>query len=349
MATYTVKRGDTLGAIAARYGTSWQELQRLNSIRNANLIYPGQKITLPGGSKSSSSGGSGGGYKLKNKEAEYLDAGFNVAWLKKNAEVAKVVDTYIDSLDGDGAWTPERLRQEIESTSWWRKKTEAQRQWQVLSAEQPGEAAQVVKDAKRTVQQLSSLMGVPLSGSRMNTLAKRAAENGWDEDDYRLAIASSYSGGTGGTGDARNAWDALTDFEAAYLVKISSSQKSKFVTEILRGDRQVEDLKAWFTSRAAKTYKGITDDLYGGATTREIIDPYLADAADELGVTEAAMDLMDPKWTAALTGGEDGAAMTREQWLSKIRSDKKYGWNETWKAKNEAALMGRELQRLFGG
>lgn len=50
-ATYTVKAGDTLSGIAAKYGTSWQELQRINGLANANLIFPGQVLTLPGGSK----------------------------------------------------------------------------------------------------------------------------------------------------------------------------------------------------------------------------------------------------------------------------------------------------------
>lgn len=46
---YTVKSGDTLGAIAARNGTTVQELQRLNpQITNPNLIQPGQTFKLPG-------------------------------------------------------------------------------------------------------------------------------------------------------------------------------------------------------------------------------------------------------------------------------------------------------------
>lgn len=43
---YTVKKGDTLSGIAAKYGTTWQRLQKINGIKNANLIYPGQKIRV---------------------------------------------------------------------------------------------------------------------------------------------------------------------------------------------------------------------------------------------------------------------------------------------------------------
>lgn len=44
--TYTVKRGDTLSGIAAKYGTSWKHLADINGIANPNLIYPGQVLTI---------------------------------------------------------------------------------------------------------------------------------------------------------------------------------------------------------------------------------------------------------------------------------------------------------------
>lgn len=45
--TYTVQRGDNLSGIAARYGTDWQTLKRINGLPNENLIYPGQVLRLP--------------------------------------------------------------------------------------------------------------------------------------------------------------------------------------------------------------------------------------------------------------------------------------------------------------
>ena len=45
---YTVKRGDTLSQIAAKYGTTYQKLAAYNGISNPNLIHVGQKIKIPG-------------------------------------------------------------------------------------------------------------------------------------------------------------------------------------------------------------------------------------------------------------------------------------------------------------
>lgn len=44
--TYTVKRGDTLGAIAARYGVAVSTLTQLNGLKNANSLAVGQVIKI---------------------------------------------------------------------------------------------------------------------------------------------------------------------------------------------------------------------------------------------------------------------------------------------------------------
>ena len=46
--TYTVQAGDTLGSIAARYGTTAAALAAANHIADANLIYVGQVLTVGG-------------------------------------------------------------------------------------------------------------------------------------------------------------------------------------------------------------------------------------------------------------------------------------------------------------
>jgi N-acetylmuramoyl-L-alanine amidase len=43
-----VKAGDTLSAIAAKFGTTYQELAKINGIADPNKIYPGQVLKLKG-------------------------------------------------------------------------------------------------------------------------------------------------------------------------------------------------------------------------------------------------------------------------------------------------------------
>lgn len=44
--TYTVKSGDTLSGIAAKFGTTYQAIAKKNGIVNPNVIYPGQVLKI---------------------------------------------------------------------------------------------------------------------------------------------------------------------------------------------------------------------------------------------------------------------------------------------------------------
>ena len=49
--TYTVKSGDTLSGIAAKFGTTYQKIAAENGIANPNIIHPGQVLKINGGSQ----------------------------------------------------------------------------------------------------------------------------------------------------------------------------------------------------------------------------------------------------------------------------------------------------------
>ena len=75
-ASYTVKAGDTLSAIAAKYGTTYQALASTNSISNPNDIYVGQVIKVSAtataaSSQAVSSINSNGSYTVKSGDTLY--------------------------------------------------------------------------------------------------------------------------------------------------------------------------------------------------------------------------------------------------------------------------------------
>ena len=58
---YVVRAGDTLYKIATRNGVSVAELREANDLYHTNLIYPGQRLTIPGADEASSSDASSDG------------------------------------------------------------------------------------------------------------------------------------------------------------------------------------------------------------------------------------------------------------------------------------------------
>lgn len=47
--THEVQYGENLSGIATRYGTSWQNLARVNGLSNPDMIYSGQTLRVVGG------------------------------------------------------------------------------------------------------------------------------------------------------------------------------------------------------------------------------------------------------------------------------------------------------------
>ncbi|GAX48106.1 LysM peptidoglycan-binding domain-containing protein [Lactococcus reticulitermitis] len=45
---HIVQYGETLSGIAATYGTTWQDLARVNALSNPDIIYPGQTLNVTG-------------------------------------------------------------------------------------------------------------------------------------------------------------------------------------------------------------------------------------------------------------------------------------------------------------
>jgi len=58
---HIVRRGEILATIAARYGTTVQAIVNANGLRNANFIYVGQRLTIPGKGSGTTTAGSSGG------------------------------------------------------------------------------------------------------------------------------------------------------------------------------------------------------------------------------------------------------------------------------------------------
>ena len=54
--THVVQSGETLSGIANNYGTTWQELARINALSNPDMIYSGQTLNVVGGQSVATTG-----------------------------------------------------------------------------------------------------------------------------------------------------------------------------------------------------------------------------------------------------------------------------------------------------
>lgn len=93
---YTVKSGDSLSAIAAKYGTTYQKIMELNGLSDY-FIYPGQRLKVSGSSSTSSgSTSSGTSYKTPVFNHSNLYDWGQCTWhvFNRRAQIGKGISTY---------------------------------------------------------------------------------------------------------------------------------------------------------------------------------------------------------------------------------------------------------------
>jgi hypothetical protein len=275
------------------------------------------------------------------------------------------VDDFLDAYPGikalvkqaikDGL-TPLAFEARLKNTKWYQSRTEAQRQWDKNAYDDPGENKRLQEKSSIALAAAAARAGVTLSKTDLATLSKRAARNGWTDAEFQAALANRVAIGRNPadatlTGTVGTTYDELRKTAASYGVAASATKLNEQIKAVIAGKASVEDFEDHYRELAKKQFGGVADLLDQGMTTMDVLDPYLQRAAQDLGVTAAqimapgADGYMDDMWTKAIQGDKP---MTLDEWQRLLRTDVKYGYSRTTKAKTEAASVGARIAEMFG-
>lgn len=281
----------------------------------------------------------------------YADYGYVTAFLNTQPGIKRLLDRAIKQ-----GWTAARLEGEVKNTKWWKDRSDSQRKWDLLTAEQPAEKNRQVAAAKQQVESLAKRLGVTLGAGQADSYALQMLRDGASEDEIRLKMANSFSLPVDNkataaneavtTGMASVAIDDLREMAKNYGVTMSDNNLLKWTRSIMAGTATPEELEDNFREQAKALYPPLASILDGGQTVAGFTQPYLEIASRELGITADMMDLTDSKWTGMISGGK---ILSADEWSQKIRSDSRYAWSSSVTAKREAMNLASTLGSIFGG
>jgi hypothetical protein len=274
---------------------------------------------------------------------ERLSYGFSTSFLNKNKSIRSLVDKAIDQ-----GWTSQRFLDELRKTSWWKGRSDAQKQYDILRAENPGEWQRQAREARSKVISMATRLGVSLGGQGSLDIAHAWLRNGLSESEVREMIGRKYSyvaGKRGTTGVGATARAALNEMSRAYGMKVSSSWLQGAARQVAMGVKEVSDYEGYFRDSAARRFKSIANDIAEGRTVREILDPYLQTAAEELGIPVSVIDTTWGKWQTPIAGKEE---LTMDEWIKTIRTDKAYGYDQSQNAQRQASILAGQLMSRMG-
>lgn len=276
-----------------------------------------------------------------------MDYGYVESFLKEHPDVGTKVKTAVAQ-----GWTAARLQAEIKTTGWWTSRSESQRQWDILTKDNPAEAQKQLAARHAAIAAQATALGVTLDADMETRLAEQFSASNASAGEMQTAIAHLHSTAQPGqaeTGQAAITADSLQAMSTAYGITLSSDSQEKYMQAVLAGDQTTQGLQDHFREQAKVLYRPIADwlDKNPTMTVKDYLSPYMNVAQNELGIPAEQMQVSDPKWSAALSDG-NGQPMSVDQWTQKIRTDQQYGWDYTVNARTQASQLAMKLQQTFG-
>lgn len=278
------------------------------------------------------------------KISDYVDLGlYNL-----HRDIRATVDKAVKE-----GWTAQRFENELRNTSWYKQRTEAQRQWDALLASQPKEAERRQTEMRTKIGDAATAMGLTLSTKDRDYISEQILKFGLSEDEAQNWLAAKYTYTPGVQyGSAAEVEDAFRQFEFDYGVSITDQTRTDLTRKVLAGEYKPQQFSDYMIEMAKKEYPTIAGALDQGVTVREYFSPYIQTAVKELGIPEGEIDISDMKWKSALsqpTGvGGTREPMTLDEWRRHVRTDEQYGWKYTDGARQQASATAMNIMSMFG-
>jgi hypothetical protein len=230
--------------------------------------------------------------------------GLSDALFKSNPELAKVLQTAVaEQLTPDTAQGQADFQALLQSTNWYKQRTDAQRKWQLLSTADPAEARQQFVSALGNVIHTAASLGVPLTTNQEWLIAGQAASLNLTADEVKFAIAAKLKQTPSGQygGDAGQLADDLRSKAQSYGMPLSAADVGKAVFSVMNGHASEEDYLNHFKNYATSMFPGAASAIASGKTLADVAQPYLSTYQSVLEQNPNTVDLSkDPTIRKAL-------------------------------------------------
>lgn len=256
-----------------------------------------------------------------------------------------------------GTWTKEKFVAELRKTPWYKKYGETGRKALALKFTDPGTWRERVRAIYNDIQALAGTMGVHANWQTMWDMAEDAFTFGWTNSMLKSHLAQYLTETKSGVygGEAGEQSDQLRQYAYAMGVSLDDGTLKNWLKSIATGTRTLQDYKGYIQKMAISAYPGLADQIKGGATVRDIADPYMQSMARILELNPGQLKLDDPTLRRALqnitqdssgTSQPAGSTMPLWQFENELRKDPR--WLQTNNARSSLNSTARGVLKDFG-
>lgn len=287
----------------------------------------------------------------KPKPKTAADFGVSKTFLEKYPDM---VPFLLDAINKN--YDEAKFNFELENTQFGKDRTNAQAAYDIaIEGPNAEDLRKRVQDRASQLRQEFMAAGIQVSDQQLQQYAQEIVRSDLSNQDVLGMIASQFSmpgatpGGRGLQGTSSQIYSELVKMARDYGLSMTDATLQQKVKQGLQQgagwQSWLEGQRGLFREQAKMQYPTISDRL-DRYTMAEMVDPYLNDAADILGLNKQNLDYLDPLWSKALMGPT--GPMSRDQWVTTLKTDPRYGWDRTIKARQEYANLADNLLSVFG-
>lgn len=210
---------------------------------------------------------------------------------------------------------------------------------------------------KKTSSTIRSLVGdLGFAGDQFNKFLVTAANMGWDNDTlkqevYKEAFRRDQTGAyVNPTAISRvqksNDYLSVQNIGKAYFASVDDNT----VQSVLTGAMTSDDVARQQRELAKTKYGHLSNLIDQGFTMESLTSSFRQQAARLLERDENSINMSETDFEQSFNFGEEGKKrmMTSGEWEMSLRSNEKFGWQNTQNAKDEARRLATSIAQAFG-
>jgi len=287
-------------------------------------------------------------------------------WIIQNPELKKIILTWAKIPGGptqeqiDAAVYPTKLVQEYNAV---------QQRLDKLQALSPGEYKYEVDQAGKWVDEEIARQGFSVSPDNRQKLIEATLNNGWAQGSTNLSSAvSAYydasqtlgsavgadkvSAATSGTAATALAKFATIAADYGVPVPTDPAKLSDFVKQAIGPNGSTQAFTDYAKAQAIQSYPWMKATLESGGTVKGWLQPIATQLANTLDTTSDAINWQDAKWSSLISNFDPKTGLSTPRnindILTTVKTDPKYGYDQTMTAKNNAYDLAASIKSTFG-
>lgn len=262
--------------------------------------------------------------------------GWSYAFLQSNKELK---DKFTEAVAQN--WSADKFKAEVMTTNWWKQTSQTARQLQAQQYTDPATYNASMLAMKTEIQQQAGQMGAPLGDKQITAMAKTALYSGYDAGQIQMMLGQHVDFLKNGTlGGAAGAFaNLLNQYAYSQGVSLSNQSVKNQAALIAQGLMTQDDAMEQVRQAAISTFPAYAQQITGGATMKDIAQPYIQTASQLLEQPDSTYTVNNPLIRNALNQvNADGspAGMSLGEFESSIKQSPQ--WLQTNNARD--SLMG---------